>query len=148
MSLRNLFLFAGFLSFFMIAGCSASGNLPQTTNNYYQQTPDSTDLIYWGDNMMLNFVTGMYFLQIGPFMVSNYSKIRISTFGNSGSGTITVLVCNVDTNGNTIGLLENFNIDMSSSSFQTRVYDVPGHWIRINYQSLNPCYVSCCIFGS
>jgi hypothetical protein len=108
-----------------------------------------TSMIYKGLNMPLVFVTGVYQLTIGPLVVGDYSKIRVNAFGDSGSGTANVSVVMVDSKGNSLGLLDSFNLDFSTSDgiTATRTYDIPGKSIKIYLQSLNPVSASVVVFG-
>ena len=107
----------------------------------------NTALIYEGLNMQLPFITGVYQLTIGPLNVSKYSQIRVYTFGNSGSGTISVTLAPVNEDGENIGVLDNITLDFSSTYYASKTYDVPGKLLKIYMQSLNPDWASLVIFG-
>jgi hypothetical protein len=108
-----------------------------------------TTIIFKGLNMQLPFVTGVYQLALGPFQVGSYSIIRVTTFGNSGSGVIHVTLANVSASGESLGALDDITLDFSASATTTatRVYDTPGRMIKIYLQSLNPTYASVIIYG-
>ena len=109
----------------------------------------NTAMIYEGLNMQLVNVTGVYQLTIGPLNVSKYSQIRVSTFGNSGSGTILVTLAPVDADGENLGVLDNITIDFNSSAttYVCKTYDVPGKLLKIYMQSSSPTWASLIIFG-
>lgn len=109
----------------------------------------ATTMIYEGLDMQLSFVTGVYQLSIGPLNVSKYSQIRVNTFGNSGSGTIMVTLALVDADGESLGPLDTITIDFNSSAttYVSKTYDIPGRFLKIYMQSLNPTYASLIIFG-
>ena len=108
-----------------------------------------TSMIYKGLNMPLVNMAGMYELSIGPLEVGNFSKIRVTAFGNSGSGTVDVSLVIVDGKGNSLGLLDAFTLDFGTSDgiTATRTYDIPGKFLKIYMQSFNEDYASVVVFG-
>ena len=105
--------------------------------------------VYQGLEMQIPFVTGVYQLAVGPINVNPYSQIRVTTWGNSGSGTISVSIVMTDSKGNLLGQLDTITLDFSSAATTTasKVYSVPGQYLKFYFQSLNPDYVSLVVHG-
>lgn len=106
-----------------------------------------TTVVYKGLNMQLPFVTGVYQLSLGPFTVETYSKIRVYTFGNSGSGIIHVTLANTSASGENNGILDDYDLDFSGTYYRTGMYEIPGKYLKVYLQSLNATYASIAIYG-
>jgi hypothetical protein len=143
---KILILGAIIINMLFIVGCDDSESSDQSGD-------ETTNLVYEGDNMAMALDSMLYSLSIGPLDVSSYEQIRIVTYGNSGTGNIIAQVYGVNQSGESIGILDEFNLDMSSASSEdqryTGVYDVPGQRIMISYTSSIPGdkYLSCFVYA-
>ena len=112
----------------------------------------TTQVIYEGRNMQMQLGSSMqYELEIGPLNVAKRAQIRVNTFPgeNVSSGTISVQVLNTNGAGEMLGLLDSLTIDLASpeSTYLTRVYDVPGSYLKFTFRSASANSVSLVIFG-
>jgi hypothetical protein len=111
----------------------------------------TTQVIFEGRNMQMQFGSSLqYELEIGPLNVAKRAQIRVNTFpGESSSDNISVRVLNTNGAGESLGLLDSLTIDLASpeSSYLTRVYDVPGSYLKFIFRSPSANSVSLVIFG-
>jgi hypothetical protein len=112
----------------------------------------TTQVIYEGRNMQMQLGSSLqYELEIGPLNVAKRAQIRVNTFpGESvSSGNISVQVLNTNGAGEILGLLDSLTIDLASpeSIYLTRVYDVPGSYLKFIFHSASANSVSLVIFG-
>ena len=138
---KSLLILSIFLNLLLITGCDNTDSSDQ---------PDgSTVLLYEGNNMKMDSSPSFYSLSLKPLDVSAYEQIRIVTYINSGAGMINVQVIEVNEAGESIGILDTFNLDPGSTGRYTAVYDVPGRRIMVSYSSATPVdkYVSCFIYA-
>ena len=112
----------------------------------------TTQVIFEGRNMQMQLGSSLqYELEIGPLNVAKRAQIRVNTFpGESVSnGSITVQVLNTNGAGEMLGLLDSLTIDLASpeSIYLTKVYDVPGSYLKFMFRSPSANSVSLVIFG-
>ncbi len=139
---KSLIILSIILNLFFITGCDNSDSSDQPSSDV-----ESTVMLYEGNNMQMESSPSFYSLSLGPFDVSAYEKIRIVTYGNSGSGTVNVQIYEVNEAKEPLGVLDQFNLVIGDR--YTAVYELPGRRIMISYSSATPGdkYLSCFIYA-
>jgi len=109
-----------------------------------------TTTIYSGLDKDLVYVSGMYEFNTPVLPIAGFSKIRINAWGISGLNKISVRIGMTDAKGLvSYGLLDSFDLDVNNPELitTTRVYDMPGRFMRIYLQSTTAATASVIVYG-
>jgi hypothetical protein len=138
---NTYFIFTIFILLF--AGCTVPAE--KAAEKTLQTT---TNLIYNSSNQPLDFAAGSYFFTYGPISVNKYSGIRLfANFSAGGPNDLNVEITNTDADGNILALIDSFILSSTGSKYVSKVYDVPGEFIKISYSSMSSYYVNLVIYG-
>jgi hypothetical protein len=115
----------------LAVGCKEEGG-----STMYVSSDSITDTVYVALNKHLVYAIGKYAFFTGAIDVRKYSQIRVNT-SEFGSGTTSVSLIMTDTNMTDYGVLDYYILDsnISNGSSVTRVYDVPGLYVRVAFLS-------------
>ena len=140
------FLPIAFIITLTLAGCANPAE--KTTETTSTSAPVYTDLVYSETNTALNSGPSTYYLNVGPIQIDKYSQIRLNAFFSVGGPNILdISVICVDADGNSLGEIDSFALSPSGSFTATKVYDVPGKYIKISFSSTSSYNVDLAIYG-
>jgi hypothetical protein len=133
-------LFIAFVS--VIGGCKDS----TSTTSTFPST--RTDTVYVVVDTPLVYSYGNYVFFTGVINVSKYSQIRVNT-SERGTGVINVSLIMTDKDTTDYAVLDYYALDsnISNGSSTTRVYEVPGTYIRMAFISTDSLRLNVNIFG-